>query len=219
MEPKTEDIKKLAIYDPVAAYGILLGIPRVPLVANHSVTFSSFALNQAPIAKGLDTTFAYRTWIESLTYSVTPIGQFSGNIFQTMYVANLRAATGVSVRASVHAGPRYLVAQQFTPLENFVNIFHSNWPCGWPLFKQQNILAEFLLTAVPGGDDSNLSAYSVTLSWSGWQFLDPSLEDMSGDQARKCLRDCGIWTPDGCTKPGVLAPQQFAMIPPAPKEG
>jgi hypothetical protein len=203
MQPIAEDIAKLAVYDPVAAYGIALGIPRTPITMNSVVSFSSFALNQIPLSTGLDTTLAFRTWIDNLTYSVYPVGQFQGNIFQTQYVAYLRQATGVSVRATVQAGPKYLVSQYFTPLENFVNVFASRYPAGWTLYKQQNVLTEFVLTQVPGGDTANLSQYNVTLTWNGWQFLDPTLDEMDASTARECLQNMGFQLPKACT--GVRA--------------
>jgi hypothetical protein len=196
MEPVPQKIAELAVYDPIAAYGILLGIPRIPFVANSSVSFSSFDLEAAPLSAGLDTTIAYRTWISNLTYTINPVGQFAGNVFQTQYASYMRTGTGIGIKATVQSGPKYPLMGSFTALENFVNVFASTWPAGWQLYKQQNILTEFLLTAVPGGDDTNLSAYNVSLTWNGWQFIDPSLDDMDADCARECLREMGIWVPD-----------------------
>jgi hypothetical protein len=198
MQPEPIDIRKLAIYDPIAAYGILLGIPRTPILLNSSVSFTSFSLNQIPLQAALDTTLAYRTWIDNITYSVNPVGQFQGNVFQTQYVAFLRTATGVSVRTTVLAGPKYTVSQQFTPLENYVNVLASRYPAGWPLFKQQQIQHEFMLTAVPGGSTTNLSAYNVTITYAAWQFLDPTLDEMDAHQARACLIKEGIDVPPIC---------------------
>lgn len=199
MQPQTEDPVLLATYDPVAAYGILLGIPRIPIVANSVASFSSFALNQIPLATALDVTLAARTWLDNITYSVNPRGQFSGNVFQPQYAAFLRQNTGISIRVTVLSGPKYLVCQNFTPLENFVNVFASRWPAGWPLYKQQTIKTEFMLTDVPGGDSTNLNAYDVTVTWNGWQFIDPCLDEMSGDEAWCKMRDMGIELP--CKRP------------------
>lgn len=198
MQPEALDIKKLAIYDPIAAYGILLGIPRVPLLMNASVSFTTFTTDQTPLEAALDTTLAYRTWIDNITYSINPQGQFEGNVFQTQYAAYLRMATGIAVRAQVLAGPKYVISQQFTPLENYVNVMASRYPAGWPLFKQQQINHEFILTAIPGGSTTNLDSYDVTVTYAAWQFLDPSLDEMDAEQARECLRASGIEVPKAC---------------------
>jgi hypothetical protein len=198
MQPEAFDLTKLALYDPIAAYGILLGIPRVPIIMNSSVSFTTFTTEQIPIEAALDTTLAYRTWIDTVTYSVNPQGQFQGNVFQTTYAGYLRFATGISVRAEVLAGPKYIISQQFTPLENYCFQFAARYPAGWPLFKQQQINHEFMLTAVPGGSTTNLTSYDVTLTYAGWQFLDPSLDEMDASEARECLRNSGINVPEPC---------------------
>jgi len=198
MQPEAIDLEKLAIYDPIAAYGILLGIPRVPLLMNASVSFTTFATDGVPLDAALDTTLSYRTWIDNITYSILPVGQFPGNVFQPQYAGYLRMATGVSVRAEVLSGPKYIISQQFTPLENYVNVMASRYPAGWPLYKQQQINHEFILTAVPGGSTTNLTAYDVTLTYAAWQFLDPTLDDMDASRARHCLRKSGINVPEPC---------------------
>ena len=198
MQPQPIDIKTLAIYDPIAAYGILLGIPRVPIWMNAAVSFTTFTPEQIPLEAALDTTLAYRTWIDNITYSILPQGQFQGNVFQTQYAAYLRTGTGVSVRTEVLAGPKYIVSQQFTPLENYAYQFGARYPAGWPLFKQQQINHEFMLTAIPGGSATNLTSYDVTVTYAGWQFLDPSLDEMDASKARECLRNSGIDVPKVC---------------------
>lgn len=199
MQPEAYDLRKLALYDPIAAWGILCGIPRTPILLNSSVSFTTFPPDTVPLQAALDTTLAFRTWIDSITYSINPIGQFSGNVFQTQYSGYLRLATGISVRAQVRSGPKYIVSEQFTPLENYVNVMASRYPAGWPLYKQQQINHEFILTAVPGGSTTNLTAYNVTITYAAWQFLDPSLDDMDASYARKCLIASGIECPTPCS--------------------
>lgn len=200
MQPHAFDIEKLALTDPVAAYGRLLGIPTAPVTFNTVVSFSSFALNQIPLQQGLDTTIAFRTWIDNLTFTVATPGLFVGNIFQTLFLSQLKKSTGVSIQVIVHSGPKYLVSEQFTPLENFVNEFASRWPAGWPLYKQQNILTNFMLTQVPSGDDSNIESYDITLSWNGWQFLDHTLDEMDGPMAACKLKEYGFNIPEICMR-------------------
>jgi len=195
MEPKPQYIQDLAVMDPIAAYGIVLGIPRIPISINASGSFSSAALGQLPIEAGLDTTIAQRTWIDNIQYDLQQPNVFAGQIFKTLYDANLRQAPGVSVRLTVHSGPRYLVSPKFTPLNNFVNLISSRWTSGWPLFKQQNIEVEFMLTQGFPATEPNAPPYNVTLTFNGWQFLDHSCDEISVDVAACKLRELGFWVP------------------------
>jgi len=201
-QPKTENIPLLALYDPIAAYALSQGIPRIPFVMNCAASFQSFALNQIPIEGDLDTVIPCRTWIQRVDYSLQQPNVFSGNVFKTLYDANLKQAPGVAVRVSVHSGPRYLVAPNFTPLENFTNIIMDTWPAGWTLYKQQSIKAEFILTQAPPATAPNGPPYNVTLTFTGWQFLDPSLDNMDPDDAAQRLRDAGYCVPcvSACAK-------------------
>jgi hypothetical protein len=193
VEPKAQYLQDIAMVDPIAAYGIVLGIPRIPISINASGAFSSAAVGQE-IEAGLDTTIAQRTWIDNIQYSVQQPNTFQGNIFKTLYDANLKIQPNISVRLTVHSGPRYLVSPKFTPIDNFVNLMASRWASGWPLFKQQNIEVEFLLTGTfPSSDPGPL--YNVTLTFNGWQFLDHSCDEISVDVAACKLREMGIWVP------------------------
>ena len=190
MEPKPQYIQDLAVMDPIAAYGIVLGIPRIPISINASGSFSSAALGQLPIEAGLDTTIAQRTWCDNLQYDLQQPNSFAGSVFKTQYDAYLRQAPGVSVRLTVHSGPRYLVSPRFTPLNNFVNLISSRWMSGWPLYKQQNVECEFMLTQIPPS-----VPYVVTLTFNCWSFLDHTIDEVSVDVAACKLRELGFWVP------------------------
>lgn len=196
MEPKPLNIQELAIHDPVAAYGIVLGIPRIPISMNASALFSSFAVPQLPVEGDLDTTIAQRTWIDNVTYSLAQPNVFSGNVFKTLYDSQLKQAPGVSIQIAVHSGPRYLVSPQYTPLENFSDVFTRRWPAGWPLFKQQSIKVNFMLTQPPPSVQPNGPPYIVTMTFSGWQFLDHTLDELDANKAAECLKKMGFFVPD-----------------------
>lgn len=196
MQPIPVNIQELAIYDPIAAYGIVLNIPRVPIVMNVPAVFSSFAIPQVPVVGALDTVIATRTWIDKIDYSLQQPNVFSGNVFKSLYDAMLKAQPGVSIRMQVNSGPRYVSSTTFVPLENFANLFASQWPAGWPLFKQQSIAVDFQLTASPPAVDPNGPPYIVTLTIAGWQFLDQSIDNLSAQKAGECLRKMGFWVPD-----------------------
>jgi hypothetical protein len=196
MQPQATFLQDIAMTDPIAAYGIVLGIPRIPISFNASGVFSSAALGQLPIESGLDTTIAQRTWIDNMQYSLQQPNSFTGQVFKTLSDAMLKQATGIAVRCTVHSGPRYLVSPSWTPLENFVNLISSRWAAGWPLFKQQNIQVEFMLTQAPTS-----VPYNVTLTFNGWQFLDHTVDEISVDVAASKLRALGLFVPDAVRCP------------------
>jgi hypothetical protein len=188
------NLAELAVIDPVAAYGRLLGIPATPVTMNAIASFGSFALNQLPIKQPLDQTISKRTWIDNITFELQLPNVFVGNIFQPQALATLRQSPGVSVRSTVMSGPRYLVSDQFTPIQNYVNIISSTWVTGWQIYKFQQIQTEFMLTAIPFGDVSNAPPYVVTLTYNGWQFMDGSCDECSCDFAQKELVKAGVLT-------------------------
>lgn len=194
MEPKPAYIQDLAYMDPIAAYGIILGVPRIPISFNASGSFSTATVG-TEIDAGLDTTIAQRTWIDNIQYDLQQPNVFAGQIFKTLYDAMLRQAPGISIRLVVHSGPRYMVSPQFTPLNNFVNLQASRWPSGWPLFKQQNIEVTFMLTQGFPASEPNAPPYAITLTLNGWQFLDHTVDEISVDVAACKLRELGFWCP------------------------
>jgi hypothetical protein len=202
MQPQVDNIPLLALYDPIAAYAIAMHIPRIPFVMNCAASFQSFALNQIPIEGDLDTVIPDRTWIQRINYSLQQPNVFAGNVFKTLYDSQLKAQPGISVRVTVHSGPRYLVAPEFTPLENFANVIMDTWPAGWVLYKQQSIKAEFILTQAPPSVTPNGPPYNVVLTFTGWQFLDPSIDNMDPDDAAERLRAAGYTVPcvSSCAK-------------------
>lgn len=191
-----QSIKDLAIYDPIAALGILLHIPQIPISMNCVGVFQSFDTAQAPVQGDLDTTITQRTWIDNVAYSLQQPNVFAGNIGKAQYDAYLKQQPGVSVLITTYAGPRYVVSPSYTPLENFANFFNQRWQRGWPLFKQQSIKTMFQLTQAPPSTSPNGPPYSVTLTFNGWQFLDHTIENVSVEDAASRLRDMGFCVPD-----------------------
>ena len=196
MQPIAENIPLLACYDPVAAYGIAMQVPRVPFFMNATGTFNSFALNQIPIEGDLDTTISSRVWISKINYSLQQPNVFNGQILKTLYDAMLKAQPGISVRVTVQSGPKYLVCPEFTPLENFTNSLDERWPAGWPIFKQQSIRVEYELTQAPPSTTPNGPPYTVTTTFMGWQFVDWTIDEMDPDWAAARLREMGFKLPD-----------------------
>lgn len=190
MQPRSEKIAELAEVDPIAAYGILMGVPRIPIIMNMVANFTSFAVPQTPVVAALDQMVQQRTWIDSIKHSILVPNTFAGNVFKTVYDSNLLEAPGVSLQLLVMGGPKYYICPTYTPLENVVDLIHQQWPAGWPIYKQQALQGTFQLTQSQPGD-----TMTVTLSFRGWQFLDPSVEEIPADTCARRLRNAGYFVP------------------------
>ena len=215
MEPKAIDLEELAIVDPVAAYGLFLGVPQVPYTVSMTATFPA-NLNltdstqpnvdgtSSPVLPIIATlpadTIAQRTWIDNITYSLQCPNIFADNVFKTLFDAYLKQSPGISVYLEVLAGPKYRISQGKVPLENLVNLIRSDrWPAGWPIYKQQTIQGKFFLTQTPGnvpslngGRGSGFGPYSVTLTFNCWQFLDHTVDNMDATVCAQKLREAGV---------------------------
>ena len=197
MEPKPTNLRLLALSDPVAALGILLGIPRVPFCVSMSGAFSTLAVGVGlPVAASLDEgAIAQRTWIDNINYSLQVPNVFTNQVFKTQSDAALKQSPGISVQLQVYGDPKYPVSPDYTPLENLVNLIRSDkWPAGWPLFKQQIIQGLFQLTQAPGGAPAGNGPYFFTLTFCGWQFLDSSIDNVTPQNAMAKLREAGLLT-------------------------
>lgn len=194
MQPKSYSLQDLALVDPIAAYGILRGNPRVPISMNARATFTSAAVPQQPIESGLDTTITTRTWIDQITYTVRQPNVFAGNIFKPQYDVALKQATGVEVQLMVLAGPRYVESVAYTPLENLAQSFTQRWAAGWPLKKLQTVQASFNLVQAPPFTNPNAAPYNVILTLNAWQFLEQWIDDVSLDEALTQLAKAGLCT-------------------------
>jgi hypothetical protein len=198
MEPsvKPVSLQDLAIYDPIAALGIILGIPRLPISMNCVASFTSFDTGQAPIEGDLDTTIVQTTWIDNVAYSLQQPNVFAGNILKPNYDAYLKEQPGISVQLQVQSGPRYVESVSVTPLENMSNLFAMRWMMGWKLYKFQSIKAFFSLMQAPPSTSPNGPPYNVTLTFNAWQFLDHTLEERGVEDAARRLRAMGFFVPE-----------------------
>lgn len=199
MEPRNLSIRDLAIYAPKIAYGMIVGVPRVPFVNEIHLQFSSSAVNATPIDQSFQNNISQDTLIERVSYSISQPNSFPGSPFQSLYFNQLKQSgrTGIGVQMQVFGGPKYAVNDTFVDLGTLIDVFASTWPNGWPLAKQSNVkvLAMLLDTPVSVPID-------VSLTFLGWQFLDKALDDMSPDECRARLKAMGIEVPDLSLIPG-----------------
>jgi len=202
-------IRDIAWWDPVAAYGILLGIPRVTVTLNCVGTFLNTVnggitpkvQDFAPVT-AVSEPVHQRTWIDRVDFSLNTPEFFPDLPLTSLVQAMLKHQPGVNVRASVEPEPRYVVANKSTPLENFVNLVCDHWPAGWLLNKTQFIRLEYTLTNQPfqitpgalGEITIPPSPYIITTTFTGWQFLDPTINKVSRADARARLRKMGVLT-------------------------
>ena len=57
------DIKNLALYAPKMAYGLVVGVPRVPFVVDVPIQFSSSVVNAPPVVESFDNNLTIETII------------------------------------------------------------------------------------------------------------------------------------------------------------
>jgi hypothetical protein len=188
--PSAAGILDMAFWNPRAALGIIMGIPRVPITMNAVGVFNNPATGQVAVIGALDTTITQETWIQRINYSIIQPNSFQGNIFKAQSDFYFKFVSGINVQCEINSGPRYVTNIEPTPIENFADLLACNWPSGWPLFCEQSLRVFFSLSqplpSVPA---------TVTLSLLGWQFLDRCIERISDEYARCQLRKLGINSP------------------------
>jgi hypothetical protein len=204
MQPRTIDMENLALTDPVACLGILLGIDRIPFQVSMAGSFSTLAPSSGPPVQATfsQNAISQRTWVEEITYDLQVPNVFPNQIFKPQFDAMLKASPGIAVQLEVMAGPKYLISPDFTPLESVSHFLQSGkWPAGWPLRKYQTVNGLFLLTQSPGGAPSSQGPYNFVLTFSGWQFEDCRFDDMDPECARDKLREAGLLSTKKITWP------------------
>jgi hypothetical protein len=187
------DIKNLALYAPKFAYGLVVGVPRVPFVVDVPIQFSSSVVNAPPIVQSFDNNLTQDTLITRVSYNLFQQNSFPGSPFQSLYFNQLKQSgqTGVGIQLDVYGGPKYSCNDSFTDLGNLFDVIASTWPEGWPLFKQSNVKISAILTQTPVS-----VPFNVTLTFLGVQLLDKSIDDLSDSECRARLRKLGIESPD-----------------------
>src|ERR1700721_1174210 len=131
------------------AYGLMAGVPRVPFVGDFSCVFTSATIGPPPIVTALQNNLTQDTLIERVSYSLYQTNSFSGSPLQSLYLAQLKACSGVGVNVQVYGGPKYTINDAFSPLENIDDVLGVTWPQGWPLYRQSNVKMSFVLLQTP----------------------------------------------------------------------
>jgi hypothetical protein len=192
MKPEL-DIRNLALFMPKLAYGLVIGVPRVPFVVDVPIQFTSSAVDAPPIVTSFDNNLTQDTLIQRVSYNAFQQNSFPGSPFQSLYFNQLKQSgqTGVGIKVDVYGGPKYATNDEFTDLGNFFDVLAATWPNGWPLFRQSNVKVSAILTQTPVS-----VPFDVTLTFLGLQLLDKSVEDLSDAECRCRLRKLGIESPD-----------------------
>jgi len=193
MEPKDHDIRNLALYAPRFAFAMVVGVPRVPFIADIPIQFSSSTVNAPPVEQSFQNNLTQDTLISRVAFDLFQPNSFPGNPFQSLYFNQLKqlGRIGVGVQMQVFGGPKYAINDTFTDLGNLADVFGVTWPAGWPLYKQSNVRVIATLTETPVS-----VPFNILISFLGWQFLDKTIDDMSDADAREALRKLGFETPD-----------------------
>jgi hypothetical protein len=190
---QVQNVKDLAIWMPKLAYGMIVGVPRVPFIVDLPIQFSSSTVNAPPVVQNFQNNLTQDTIIERVSFNLFQPNSFPGSPFQSLFFNQQKqsGATGVGVQMAVFGGPKYQISDSFVDLGNLVDVFAITWPNGWPLFKQSNVKVSAILTQTPVSVPLN-----VIITFCGWQLLEKSVEDLSDSEARARLRKLGIESPD-----------------------
>ncbi len=193
MAPHDETVRNLALYAPKLAYGMVVGVPRVPFVVDIPIQFSSSTVNAPPVVQSFDNNLTQDTMIERVSYNLFQQNSFPGSPFQSLYFNQLKQSgqTGVGVQVQVFGSPKYVISDNFTDLGNLADVFSATWPNGWLLLKQNNVKISAILTQTPVS-----VPFNILVTFLGWQLLEKSVEDLSDSEARARLRKLGIESPD-----------------------
>jgi len=191
MQPKSENVRDLAIWAPKIAYAMVVGVPRVPFVVDIPLQFTSSAVDAPPIVASFDNNLTQDTVVEKIAFTLFQQNSFPGSPFQSLYFAYLKAQTGVAVKFDVYGAPRYSIQDTPIDLANVADVLAVSWPNGWPLPKQSNVKVTAVLTQTPVS-----VPFDVNITFLGWSALDPSIDSLSDDDARCRLRKLGFDVPD-----------------------
>lgn len=193
MQPKSYDVKTLALWAPKIAYGMAVGVPRVPVVLDIPIQFSSSTVNAPSVVASFQNNLAQDTYIERVSYNLFQQNTFPGSPFQSLYFNQLKQSgqIGVGIRMDVFGAPKYAINDDFTDLGNLADVFAMTWPEGWPLYKQENVKVAAILLQTPVS-----VPFNVTITFLGWQFNSKDLDDLSDEDCRFRLRKLGFEVPD-----------------------
>lgn len=192
MQQPSQDVRNLALFMPKLAYGLVIGVPRVPFVVDIPIQFTSSAVDAPPIVASFDNNLTQDTLIQRVSYNLFQQNSFPGSPFQSLYFNQLKQSgqTGVGIKVDVYGGPKYATNDEFTDLGNFFDVLAVTWPNGWPIFKQSNVKVSAILTQTPVS-----VPFDVTITFLGLQLLDKSVESLSDEECRCRLRKLGIDSP------------------------
>src|SRR5271157_1175902 len=190
-QPKDQDVRNLALWAPKIAYGLVVGVPRVPFVDDIPLQFSSSTVNAPPLVDSFQNNLTQDTIVEKVSFTLFQPNSFPGSPFQSLYFSQLKGQTGVGVQVQVYSGPKYSITDTFVDLANLADVMAVTWPEGWPIPKQANVKVSAILQQTPVS-----VPFDVNLTFLGWQFLDKVLDDLSDAEARARLRKLGIESPD-----------------------
>jgi hypothetical protein len=191
MQPKSENVRDLAVWAPKIAYAMVVGVPRVPFVVDIPIQFTSSAVDAPAIVASFDNNLTQDTVIEKMSFTLFQQNSFPGSPFQSLYFNQLKGQTGVGIKVDVYGAPRYGTTDTPIDLANFADVMAVTWPNGWYLPKQSNVKISAILFQTPVS-----VPFDVNITFLGWSALDPDLDSLSDDDARCRLRKLGFDVPD-----------------------
>lgn len=187
-------IEDVAATDPVMALAMALRIPKVPYGWTIQGIFQSTTDFEGIVEAYQEQPLAQRTWIEDVKFSIWLPNQFDGQVLTTLSTAMLLAQTGVLCQLWSYDAPKYIIAP-FTPLETLFSTpfggTRKSWMSGWRIERQGALKADLQLQQSPAGASDNVGPMTVNITFQGWQFFDPYIDEVTPEEATCVLRDSG----------------------------
>jgi hypothetical protein len=193
MTLRAEDVRALALYAPKLAYGLIVGVPRVPFIVDIPIVFSSSTVNAPPVVQSFLNNMTQDTVIERIAYNLAQPNSFTGSPLSSLFFNQKKQSgfTGIGIQMQVYGSPRYGISDTYIDLGNLADVFAITWPSGLLLPAQSNVKVSAILTETPVS-----VPYSATLTFLGWSLIEKSVDSLSDQEARARLRKLGIDSPD-----------------------
>lgn len=190
----------LAAGSPRLAYARAIGCPFQPFFVNVRATFGSTDTTDI-LDIGSDIKIVQDTLVDCLVVSIRNQSATANlSIFQPQSDWYFKQQSGFEAKLQVQGGPRYSVAEKFTPLETLGDTFvgDSKWPGRpwlWILTYQNQLFMDFHATVT-----LPYAPIEVVCTFRTYNAIGPRWMAMTNDEAYTGLADCGIVVSDAYKK-------------------
>jgi hypothetical protein len=182
---------------PKLALAAARGIPFVPYYVDVRATFDNVDVSNIPEV-GSESKIVADTIIDGVIGRVTP-DRVPANVFQPQRDFYYGFQSGIEVKVNVVGMPRPSIANRFTPLSNFCDMFNGDARAngGWILTYQQQLQVDFLariqLADFPTTVIMTFRCFTPdTTKYDGSQLTDSMALEELRSKCGYCVPDCYI---------------------------